>query len=97
MKIEESKILYTMYLTDAEFELLHRICNPINYGYTYTGNYRDDDGLWKLILEEDMLDDIKYFLERERDYQLYDECNRVYAEEIQELINDIYFELNYNL
>ena len=96
MRIEEFKI-YTMYLTDAEFELLHRICNSINYGYTYTGNYRDDDGLWKLILEEDMLDDIKYFLERERDHQLYDECNRVYAEEIQELINDIYFELNYNL
>lgn len=94
--IEEVKKYY-MYLNDDEFELLHRICESVEYGYRQISNSRNDGSLWKLTLDEDMIEDITYFLKRERDHQLYDECNRLYAEEIQDLIDDIYYELNYNL
>lgn len=96
MRIYEEKT-YTMYLTVSEFELLYDICKEVGFGYTFEGNQRDEEGEYKLILTEDMLDEITDLLEARRCYELYEECNRFTADEIKYLLNDIYYELHYNM
>ena len=99
MRIEEIKY-YTMYLNYEEFSLLHEHCNSVGYGYVYDGsevNFRDDTGHWKLTLTEEMLDEIVDLLEARHSYELYEECNRFAADEIKYLLNDIYYELHYNM
>ena len=81
---------FTMGLSVEEFELLHSICASLGYGY------RIEDDEYIITMDEDMLDDIKYFLEREQSHQYYDECNRFAAERIGDLLDCIYYELNYN-
>lgn len=90
MRIEETRT-FTMVLNEAEFELLHSICASAGYGY------RVDNDEYIITMDKDMLDDIEYFLEREQSHQLYDECNRFAAEEIGDLLDGIYYELNYNM
>ena len=90
MRIEETRTL-TMALNEAEFELLHSICASLGYGY------RVEDDEYIITMDKDMLDDIEDLLEREQTHQLYDECNRIAAEQIGDLLDSIYYELNYNL
>ena len=85
---------YTMELNYSEFEVFHRICESIGYKYEYIGNHRDCDGYWIVTLNEDMMYDAKKLLQEERDYQYYEECNRLYSEEIGVLVNEIYYEVN---
>jgi hypothetical protein len=87
MRILETKY-YTMYLNNEEFELLHRHCNSVGYGYVC------EDSEWKLTLTEEMLEEIDDLLEREYWHQLNDECYRAYAEEIRDLRDSIYYELD---
>ena len=86
---------YTIYLTNEEFELMHKICSSAGYGYSYRNDNKDEDGYWKIVVDEDILEEIQLLLDREYGYQLYEECNRPYALEIRELLDDIYYELNY--
>lgn len=83
---------YTMYVTAEEFELLYNIAGELGFGYRYF----PDENEYKITMDEDMLDDIKYFLEREQSHQLYDECNRSEAERIRDLLDDIHYEIRYN-
>lgn len=96
MRIREERI-YTMYLLVSEFELLYDICKEVGFGYTFEGNQRDEDGEYKIILTEEMLDEVLDLLERRRTYELYEECNRFAADEIKYLLNDIYYDLDYNM
>jgi hypothetical protein len=88
---------YTMYLSVSEFELLYNICKEVGFGYTFRGDQSDEDGEYKIILTEEMLDEISDLLERRYSYELYEECNRFAADEIKYLLNDIYYELPYNM
>ena len=87
----EQVTTYTMELSTEEFELLHPICKSVGYVYRFLV----EKNIYTMIVTDDMLYDIKDLLEREKDYQYYEECNRNRAEEIGELIDEIYYELNY--
>ena len=90
MKLE-AVTTYTMELSVEEFELFHPICKEVGYNYRFNAN----EERYSMIVTDEMLFEMKYLLEQERDYQYYEECNRSRAEEIGELINEIYYELNY--
>ena len=79
-----------MYLSDEEFELLHDICGEsVNYGYNYY------NGCWIIkLLSEQMIDKIEELLEHARNYQLYEECNRVKADRIRDLMIDLTYEMS---
>lgn len=90
MRIQESRT-FTMELSAEEFELLHPICKSVGYVYRFLV----EEDVYTMIVTDDMLYDMENLLKDERDYQYYEECNRNRAEEISELINEIYYELNY--
>lgn len=90
MRIQESRT-FTMELSAEEFELLHPICKSVGYVYRFLV----EQNVYTMIVTDDMLSDMEDLLKDERDYQYYEECNRNRAEEIGELINEIYYELNY--
>lgn len=90
MRIQESRT-FTMELSTEEFELLHPICKSVGYVYRFLV----EEDVYTMIVTDDMLYDMENLLKDERDYQYYEECNRNRAEEIGELINEIYYELNY--
>ena len=90
MRIQESRT-FTMELSAEEFELLHPICKSVGYVYRFLV----EQDVYTMIVTDDMLYDMENLLKDERDYQYYEECNRNRAEEIGELINEIYYELNY--
>ena len=90
MRIQESRT-FTMELSAEEFELLHPICKSVGYVYRFLV----EQNVYTMIVTDDMLCDMENLLKDERDYQYYEECNRNRAEEIGELINEIYYELNY--
>lgn len=90
MRIQESRT-FTMELSAEEFELLHPICKSVGYVYRFLV----EENVYTMIVTDDMLYDMENLLKDERDYQYYEECNRNRAEEIGELINEIYYELNY--
>lgn len=90
MRIQESRT-FTMELSAEEFELLHPICKSVGYVYRFLV----EENVYTMIVTDDMLSDMEDLLKDERDYQYYEECNRNRAEEIGELINEIYYELNY--
>jgi hypothetical protein len=96
MRIYEEKI-YTMYLLASEFELLCDVCKEVEFNYVFEGSQRDEEGEYKIILTEDILEEIMDLLEARRSYELYEECNRFAADEIKYLLNDIYYELRYNM
>ena len=89
MRIQESRT-FTMELSAEEFELLHPICKSVGYVYRFLV----EQDVYTMIVTDDMLYDMENLLKDERDYQYYEECNRNRAEEIGELINEIYYELN---
>ena len=89
MRIQESRT-FTMELSAEEFELLHPICKSVGYVYRFLV----EQNVYTMIVTDDMLYDMENLLKDERDYQYYEECNRSRAEEIGELINEIYYELN---
>ena len=89
MRIQESRT-FTMELSAEEFELLHPICKSVGYVYRFLV----EQNVYTMIVTDDMLYDMENLLKDERDYQYYEECNRNRAEEIGELINEIYYELN---
>ena len=89
MRIQESRT-FTMELSAEEFELLHPICKSVGYVYRFLV----EQNVYTMIVTDDMLCDMENLLKDERDYQYYEECNRSRAEEIGELINEIYYELN---
>ena len=88
MRIEEART-YTVELSAEEFELLHPICKSVGYVYRFLV----EENIYTMIITDDMLYDMKDLLEREQDYQLYEECNRFRAERIRDLLDDIYYEL----
>ena len=90
MRIQESRT-FTMELSTEEFELLHPICKSVGYVYRFLV----EENVYTMIVTDDMLYDMQDLLEKEQTYQLYEECNRNRAEEIGELIDGIYYELNY--
>ncbi len=90
MRIEEAKT-YTVELSAEEFELLHPICKSVGYVYRFLV----EENVYTMIVTDDMLYDMQDLLEKEQTYQLYEECNRNRAKEIGELIDGIYYELNY--
>ena len=87
----EMETTYTMYTTVEEFELLYAIANEVGFGYRVVGEE------YELTLTEDMLDEIEELLEHESYVQEYEECNRARYEEIRDLQDSIYYELNYNM
>ena len=88
MRIEEVTT-YTVELSVEEFELLHPICKSVGYVYRFLV----EKNIYTMIVTDEMLYDMEDLLKDERDYQYYEECNRNRAEEIGELINEIYYEL----
>ena len=84
----ESITTYTMYLSGGEFELLYSITSEVPYGY------RVVEEEYEIKLTEEMLDKIEDLLEREAYVQKYEEYNRARYEEIVDLQNSIYYELN---
>ena len=88
MKIFEERT-YTMYLNEEEFGLLFEITKHIPYSYLYD----TEENEYRIVMDEDMLDDIEEALKDEMDRQLYEEYNRFRANEIRDLLDDIYLEL----
>lgn len=80
---------YTMYLNEEEFGLLFEITKHIPYSYLYD----TEENEYRIVMDEDMLDDIYEELKEEESRQLYEECNRTKALEIRDLLDDIYMEL----
>lgn len=80
---------YTMYLNEEEFGLLFEITKHIPYSYLYD----TEENEYRIVMDEDMLDDIEEALKDEMDRQFYEECNRFRANEIGDLLYDIYLEL----
>ena len=96
MRIELEKN-YTMYLSVEEFDLMYPLTKDVPYGYRCITNKEDERESYVIKLTETMIDDIQDKLEYAAWYQEYEECNRYRAEEIHDLINSIYYELNYSL
>lgn len=88
MRIFEERT-YTMYLNEEEFGLLFEITKHIPYSYLYD----TEENEYRIVMDEDMLDDIEEALKDEMDRQLYEECNRFRANEIRDLLDDIDMEL----
>ena len=88
MRIFEERT-YTMYLNEEEFGLLFEITKHILYSYLYD----TEENEYRIVMDEDMLDDIYEELKKEESRQLYEECNRAKALEIRDLLDDIYMEL----
>ena len=88
MRIFEERT-YTMYLNEEEFGLLFEITKHIPYSYLYD----TEENEYRIVMDEDMLDDIEEALKDEMDRQFYEECNRFRANEIGDLLYDIYLEL----
>ena len=95
MRINEQRT-YTMYLTISEFELIQPFAETIPFGYCfYRNSIQSEEGEYIVQFEDDMLDELVDALKDKVSYLRYEECNRTAALEIQELLNDIYYELNY--
>lgn len=87
MRIFEERT-YTMYLNEEEFGLLFEVTKNIPYSYLYD----TEENEYRIVMDEDMLNDIEEALKDEMDRQLYEECNRFRSNEIRDLLDDIYLE-----
>jgi len=95
MRINEQKT-YTMYLSVEEFEMILPYAETIAFGYCfYKNSVKDEEGEYIVKADEEMLDELIEALKDKVTYLRYEECNRIQALEVQELLNDIYYELNY--
>ena len=95
MRIVEEK-RYTMYLSVEEFDLMYPLTKNVPYGYRCITNKEDERESYVITLNESMLDDIEEALKYAEYKQEYEECNRFAAEEIRDLYDSIYYELNYS-
>ena len=94
MRINEQKT-YTMYLSVEEFEMISPYAETIPFGYCLFKNSVDDEeGEYIVKADEEILDELIEALKAKVNYLRYEECNRTQALEVQELLNDIYYELN---
>ena len=80
-------ITYTLYLESEEFELLNSIVKELKH------EYDEEEQEYVVIVDEDMLYDIKEKLEYEAYIQEYEEYNSYQADRITSLICDISREL----
>ena len=80
-------ITYTLYLESEEFELLNSIVKELKH------EYDEEEQEYVVIVDEDMLYDIKEKLEYEAYIQEYEECNSYQANRITSLLCDINHEL----
>lgn len=95
MRLIEQKT-YTMYLSVEEFELVLPYAESIQFGYCYyKDNIHDKEGQYILKFDEETLDELIEALKAKVSYLRYEECNRLAAKEIQDLLNDLYYEMNY--
>jgi len=95
MRINEQKT-YTMYLSVEEFEMILPYAETVAFGYCfYKNSVKDEEGEYIVKADEEMLDELIEALKDKVTYLRYEECNRIQALEVQELLNDIYYELNY--
>ena len=95
MRINEQKT-YTMYLSVEEFEMILPYAETIPFRYCfYKNSVKDEEGEYIVKADEEMLDELIEALKAKVNYLRYEECNRTQALEVQELLNDIYYELNY--
>lgn len=92
MRIEESRI-YRVYLSVEEFELFYKYTKDIGYGYIFEEYPEDEMEVYVLTLYDDMLDDC-YELLKEQMYFFDMEGMRGSYEEMRDLVNSIYYELN---
>lgn len=95
MRLIEQKT-YTMYLSVEEFELVLPYAESIHFGYCYyKDSIHDKEGQYILKFDEETLDELIEALKAKVSYLRYEECNRLAAKEIQDLLNDLYYEMNY--
>lgn len=85
---EEEIVMYKINLNEEEFALLYELTNDIPYGYLHNTITNE----FIINADEETLDEIKERLEKERFYELYENCNRFAAEKIINLLNIIYLE-----
>lgn len=93
MRIVEVK-RYHLYLSAEEMNELRKYINIETYRALYINK---EDELWKLVVTEDELEDIREDLQERKWYYLNEECNTVVADEIRDLENLIYYCLHYDL
>ena len=95
MRINEQKT-YTMYLSVEEFEIISPYAKTIPFGYClFKNSVNDEEGEYIVKADEEILDELIEVLKAKVNHLRYEECNRTQALEVQELLNDIYYELNY--
>lgn len=93
MRIVEVK-RYHLYLSAEEMNELRKYINIETYRALYINK---EDEMWKLVVTEDELEDIREDLQERKWYYLNEECNTVVADEIRDLENLIYCCLHYDL
>ena len=95
MRINEQKT-YIMYLSVEEFEMILPYAETIPFGYCfYKNSVKDEEGEYIVKADGEMLDELMEALKDKVNYLKYEECNRTQALEVQGLLNDMYYELNY--
>lgn len=93
MRIVEVK-RYHLYLSAEEMNELREYINVDVYRSLYINK---EDEMWKLVVTEDELEDIREDLQERKWHYLNEECNTVIADEIRDLENMIYYCLHYDL
>ena len=81
-------VKYEMYLDMEEFEMLYQYTGEkVAYGYSVVNE--DGEELVKIVLTEEMLDEIKDIIEQEA-YEVEEEYGYTAASELRDLSNAIY-------
>lgn len=95
MRILESRI-HRLYMTVEEFDLFYAHTKEIGYGYTCESDEEIvvDEEPYLVMLYDDMLEDC-YELLKEQMYFFDMEGMRGSYEELKELVDSLYYEMNY--
>ena len=95
MRILESRI-HRVYMTVEEFDLFYAHTKEIGYGYTCESDEEIvvDEEPYLVMLYDDMLEDC-YELLKEQMYFYDMEGMRGSYEELKELVDSLYYEMNY--
>lgn len=95
MRILESRI-HRLYMTVEEFDLFYAYTKEIGYGYTCESDEEIvvDEEPYLVMLYDDMLEDC-YELLKEQMYFFDMEGMRGSYEELKELVDSLYYEMNY--
>lgn len=96
MRILESRV-HRVYMTVEEFDLFYAHTKEIGYGYTCESDEEIviDEEPYLVMLYDDMLEDCYDLLKEAMDYEKYHNCDRIAYEELKELLDTIYYEMNY--